>query len=111
MRSRYAAFVLANGPYLRATSLVSMGDDVETWAKSVVWLGLQVLRAEGAMVEFTARCLEGGAVRVMHEVSQFVQRDGTWLYASGENDVKREKVERNAPCPCGSGRKFKQCHA
>ena len=20
------------------------------------------------------------------------------------------KVQRNAPCPCGSGRKFKQCH-
>jgi preprotein translocase subunit SecA len=20
------------------------------------------------------------------------------------------KVPRNAPCPCGSGRKFKQCH-
>jgi preprotein translocase subunit SecA len=20
------------------------------------------------------------------------------------------KVSRNAPCPCGSGRKFKQCH-
>ena len=21
-----------------------------------------------------------------------------------------EKVERNAPCPCGSGKKFKKCH-
>ena len=21
-----------------------------------------------------------------------------------------EKVQRNAPCPCGSGRKFKHCH-
>jgi preprotein translocase subunit SecA len=20
------------------------------------------------------------------------------------------KVQRNAPCPCGSGKKFKQCH-
>jgi preprotein translocase subunit SecA len=20
------------------------------------------------------------------------------------------KVQRNAPCPCGSGRKYKQCH-
>jgi preprotein translocase subunit SecA len=20
------------------------------------------------------------------------------------------KVQRNAPCPCGSGRKFKHCH-
>lgn len=22
----------------------------------------------------------------------------------------RRKVKRNAPCPCGSGRKFKSCH-
>ncbi|HNL25014.1 MAG TPA: SEC-C metal-binding domain-containing protein [Pseudomonadales bacterium] len=21
-----------------------------------------------------------------------------------------EKVGRNAPCPCGSGKKYKQCH-
>jgi preprotein translocase subunit SecA len=21
-----------------------------------------------------------------------------------------EKTPRNAPCPCGSGKKFKQCH-
>ena len=27
------------------------------------------------------------------------------------NDMKTwGKVPRNAPCPCGSGRKFKQCH-
>jgi len=25
--------------------------------------------------------------------------------------VTRAKVERNQPCPCGSGKKFKQCHA
>ncbi len=111
MRSRYSAFALANAPYLRATSVLPMGDDLESWSKSVVWLGLRIARAEGQSVEFIARCLEGGAVRVMHEVSQFVEQDGRWLYASGQNDVAREKVERNAPCPCGSGRKFKQCHA
>ncbi len=33
---------------------------------------------------------------------------------TGENEVSDEnpygKVSRNAPCPCGSGKKFKQCH-
>ena len=24
--------------------------------------------------------------------------------------MNHEKVGRNAPCPCGSGKKFKQCH-
>ena len=23
---------------------------------------------------------------------------------------KKEKVPRNAPCPCGSGKKYKHCH-
>lgn len=24
--------------------------------------------------------------------------------------IKRRKVGRNEPCPCGSGKKFKKCH-
>ena len=24
--------------------------------------------------------------------------------------IERMKVERNEPCPCGSGKKFKKCH-
>jgi preprotein translocase subunit SecA len=23
---------------------------------------------------------------------------------------REEKVQRNAPCPCGSGKKYKNCH-
>jgi len=30
-------------------------------------------------------------------------------YAVGENGLPA-KVGRNAPCPCGSGRKYKRCH-
>jgi preprotein translocase subunit SecA len=30
--------------------------------------------------------------------------------ASGETQFKSDKVPRNAPCPCGSGKKFKHCH-
>ena len=33
------------------------------------------------------------------------QADGTPLYA----DPAPPKVSRNAPCPCGSGRKYKHC--
>lgn len=29
--------------------------------------------------------------------------------ASGANQVKQEKVGRNDPCPCGSGKKYKKC--
>ncbi|MCK7557765.1 SEC-C domain-containing protein [Chitinophaga sedimenti] len=37
-------------------------------------------------------------------------------YVSTEEDVRPDpvrvgpKVGRNDPCPCGSGKKFKQCH-
>jgi len=24
--------------------------------------------------------------------------------------MKKEKIGRNAPCPCGSGKKYKHCH-
>ena len=24
--------------------------------------------------------------------------------------VRKQKIGRNDPCPCGSGKKFKQCH-
>jgi preprotein translocase subunit SecA len=30
--------------------------------------------------------------------------------ASNPNQVISDKVPRNAPCPCGSGRKYKKCH-
>ncbi|RKD21852.1 preprotein translocase subunit SecA [Ammoniphilus oxalaticus] len=40
---------------------------------------------------------EGKAVNTDEEESKTVRRDG-------------EKVGRNEPCPCGSGKKFKNCH-
>ena len=40
---------------------------------------------------------------------------GTVRYASGEDRDPNDpttwgKVSRNAPCPCGSGKKYKFCH-
>jgi preprotein translocase subunit SecA len=28
----------------------------------------------------------------------------------GENPYAALEISRNAPCPCGSGRKYKHCH-
>lgn len=33
----------------------------------------------------------------------------TEVEAEGGKVVKREKIGRNDPCPCGSGSKFKRC--
>jgi len=31
--------------------------------------------------------------------------------AGGREPVREEKIDRNAPCPCGSGKKYKKCCA
>jgi preprotein translocase subunit SecA len=30
--------------------------------------------------------------------------------AGAAPQARSEKVPRNAPCPCGSGKKYKKCH-
>lgn len=32
------------------------------------------------------------------------------LQDQAHTPVRRVKIGRNAPCPCGSGKKFKKCH-
>ncbi len=39
---------------------------------------------------------------------QFVGGDGT--PTATKTVIKGKKVGRNEPCPCGSGKKYKQCH-
>ena len=46
------------------------------------------------------------------EVEEFSAQAQRRAEARRQETVKREqpKVGRNEPCPCGSGKKFKQCH-
>ena len=123
MRSRYTAFSLGESAYL-----------LETWhpstrpakldlrdQESFVWLGLEILgTVEGQAgdrqgeVEFVARFSAAGVEHRLHERSAFRCEAGQWLYLDGRinpghSTVQREKVGRNEPCPCGSGRKYKKC--
>ena len=123
MRSRYSAFATANVEYLRATQTkptrdASSWDETRTWAQSVGWVGLTIVdRVKGGegdddgVVEFIARYVDGDGVTALKERSTFLRHEGRWIYDEGAPDVTRTRVERNAPCPCGSGKKFKQCHA
>jgi SEC-C motif-containing protein len=122
MRSRYTAFARGDVAYLRTTQLAPTRDtsweETERWARSVAWLSLKIVATEkGAasddtgVVEFIASYLDRATVQALHERSTFVRRDGLWRYDSGKPEVTTTRVERNAPCPCGSGRKFKACHA
>lgn len=116
MRSRYTAYVLGNEAYLlqtwhqttRPPRLALQGRD------AIEWLGLSVGASERGeitdstgVVEFTVRYRAKAKMVVLHERSRFVQEYGQWFYMDGE--MKEDTVGRNAPCPCGSGKKYKLC--
>jgi SEC-C motif domain protein len=115
MRSRYSAFAKGLVDYLAKTTTKEMTGqaraELEAWTKAVRWLGLTVKEAKADEVSFEARYLEGDRLGVMTERSKFVQHEGRWLYVDGVPSGTQRKVERNEPCPCGSGKKFKSCHA
>ena len=87
MRSRYSAYVFGLLDYLLATWHASSSPgDLEL--PPVKWLGLEVRHAQTAggagVVEFVARCREGGRAQRLHETSRFVREDGRWYYIDGQ---------------------------
>ena len=125
MRSRYTAYVLCHIDHLERSLAPESRTDhdrksAEQWAKSAEWQGLSILGAQGGegqttgTVEFVARYRQDGTDHSLHETSSF-RRDGNgWVYVDGKIHQKPvlragPKVGRNEPCPCGSGKKFKQC--
>ncbi|MEZ4220471.1 MAG: YchJ family protein [Polyangiaceae bacterium] len=129
MRARYAAYALGEVDFVLDTHTPEAGEDVDReqttqWSKQSEWLGLEVLATEGGSesddegtVEFLARYKIKNVAVDHRERAHFEKRDGVWLFADSEQlagpPVKREepKVGRNDPCPCGSGKKYKKCHA
>lgn len=123
MRSRYTAYSLARTPYITKTMrgqplMHFNAQEVEKWAKSVLWLGLKVLDStmeneESGFVEFIASYLEKNQIKTICERSEFHKQNGQWFYVAGVNTMtnkKTLKIGRNSPCPCDSGKKFKNCH-
>ena len=85
------------------------------------WINLEVIKSsmdssEIGFVEFIARFSEQNQVKTIHELSEFHKENGCWFYISGVHKqgldkISKPKTARNGPCPCGSGKKFKNCHA
>lgn len=128
MRARYTSYVTGDVKFLvtSATREVQLDFDrvaAESWSRTAQWHGMEVIRTEGGqpgdttgVVEFRALYSAKGEFCNHHEVSQFVRdENGAWLFRDGElvrdRPIVRDqpKVNRNAPCPCGSGRKYKKC--
>ncbi len=114
MRSRYTAYVKADVTYLLLSTVQENrhADDAELireFSSSVEWLKLDVLNAYENIVEFKAYYRDAQGIKVLHEKSNFILEDDTWVYVNGE--LYNSKIERNESCPCGSGKKFKKCCA
>ncbi len=92
MRSRYTAYVMANGNYLMrshhsATRPTKEKNAIVNWAKSVNWIRLEVLeKSKGSQkdnegnVSFKAYYFEDGKVEVISENSAFTREDSNWVY-------------------------------
>jgi SEC-C motif-containing protein len=92
MRSRYSAFVMANGNYLMkthhpTTRPVKDKKAIVNWAKSVEWVKLEILTTykgnaldTKGTVTFNAYFFENGKVDVIHEASAFVKEENRWYY-------------------------------
>jgi SEC-C motif-containing protein len=87
MRSRYSAYVLGLIDYLLTTWHPSTSPG-ELELSPVKWLGLEVRHAmasgDAGVVEFVARCRDGGRAQRLHETSRFVREDGRWYYIDGQ---------------------------
>ncbi len=127
MRSRYTAHVQGDIEHIVNTHDPATRDTVdraltEKWARQSQWKGLTIINVdaggahdETGTVEFSAHYSVDKRDLTHHERSRFRKLDGQWFYVDG--DVSKAtpiraaaKVERNAPCPCGSGTKYKRCH-
>ena len=59
---------------------------------------------------FVARGLDGGKRSGQLQYSAPNAEGGVETRDNDADDTEYERVPRNAPCPCGSGKKFKRCH-
>ncbi len=122
MRARFTAHVVRDYRFLHETHRPTAGRPyvAEEGEPAVTWTRLVVHSHEGgstpdkAFVDFSAYGIEEEVEKVLHEKAEFVRVDGRWLYNRearlGPAPYKAlPKVGRNDPCPCGSGRKYKQC--
>ncbi len=122
MRSRYSAYVLEDWEYLLRTWHPDSRPAREELANEVGirWTGLEILRTEAGqpgdregVVEFVARYKTPQGASSLREASSFLFEKDEWFYLDGEilasDPVRVEKIGRNEPCPCGSGKKHKKC--
>lgn len=116
MRSRYAAYVLVNIPYIMETTVPSQQAlldqaAMQEWGESTKWAGLEIIQhlpnlsKIHSLVEFKAFFDTEEGVQTHHECSLFVRIKERWFFVDPTVPLPTQKQ----PCVCGSGKKFKHC--
>lgn len=125
MRARYHAYETCDMEFIKESHDPDNTDGIdwaecEKWARESQWLGLEIISTikggeddKDGIVEFKATYIENGKTIVHHERSYFVKKNGVWFYQKWlpitSTRINENKVGRNDPCPCGSGKKYKKC--
>lgn len=112
MRSRYSAYVIHDMTYIQKTM---MGPALENFNEhqqdhNPCFIKLEIIQSSTYQVEFKAYYIQNQRVGVLHELSDFELQDHAWFYTQGQLFKTQSKsISLNSPCPCGSGKKFKNC--
>lgn len=93
MRSRYTAYCKGDVDHLLRTHLHPQPDllrqELSTGIRRQKWLSLVVHDSgqdgDAGFVSFTATYVDGGRMDALRERSEFVRRQGRWLYLTGES--------------------------
>ena len=125
MRARYHAYETCDMEFIKESHDPDNTEGIdwaecEKWARESQWLGLEIISIikggeddKDGIVEFKATYIENGKTIVHHERSYFVKKNGVWFYQKWlpitSTRINENKVGRNDPCPCGSGKKYKKC--
>jgi len=126
MRSRYTAYAKCEIDHIMDSTHPDQRQSIDraemkSWSERSEWHGIEILSApvpapdaEVGTVEFVAHYSDRGTPLEHHELSEFRKHRGECYFYDGQF-VKpqpyhaKPKIERNAPCPCGSGKKYKKC--
>ncbi len=122
MRSRFTAYAMHNDGYLlQSWDTATRPVNIDFSKETSEWTCLEIVATKKGqakdtkgVVEFKAYFTQAGEEQVLSEVSRFIKKQGQWLYLDGK--VKSIGASSgpvnqglNAPCSCGSGKKFKRC--
>jgi SEC-C motif domain protein len=122
MRSRFSAYAMRNAEYLLATwDVTTRPKEIDFSKETVEWLRLVIemikkggIKDSKGLVEFKAFYRLDDEEHVMSELSRFTKQAGRWFYLDGRvKSISKANQQinqgKNAPCSCGSGKKFKRC--